>query len=150
MNFEVSIRFCLWLEFWLGLELGLVVMVSVRSWVMHYVYKSPRKDRSMRVCLCTWMCCFVQLNLSLSLPTPHTHPDRASKPGCKAGGVVRGAGQQQMSFCNERFILAPFTSSTCPRPLRCHLIAQTQNRASCSLSSTWLLTRAPSVWGGGA
>lgn len=52
--------------------------------------------------------------LSLSQPHTHTHPDRASKLGCKAGGVVMGAGRQQMSFCNERFILAPFTAHQAP------------------------------------
>lgn len=45
--------------FWLGLlvtikvkELGGMVTGSVRSWGMHYVHKSPCKDRYTRMCVC--------------------------------------------------------------------------------------------------
>lgn len=42
-----------------GLGLGLFVMVRVRagSWVMRYLYESPRKDRSSRM----WVCGFLKL-----------------------------------------------------------------------------------------
>lgn len=42
----------------LRFELGLAGMgwVQVRSWLMHYVNESYRKDRNVRVCVCVWPC----------------------------------------------------------------------------------------------
>lgn len=34
--------------------MGLVGMVRVWSWLMHYVYGSPQKDRSKDSCVCVW------------------------------------------------------------------------------------------------